>query len=348
MVFCMISALLLGACSSSDDGEGGGGPGCDCDDDPISVENGLVLTFEDQREERPSKVSVLFKIETADGDPVPNLAPSNFTILENDQRIDPLESQRTVRTDPESFSTFTLLLLDLSGSVIQDDAKLSELKTSTEQFAEAVIPQSARRNDNGFRMGIWWFDGSEDVHSLVDFTNDQRELIAEIQRITPELSEDPSTNLYGAVIQAVRILEDAMDDAENVASGSLVIFSDGEDQAGRAVRADALDAVLRTEATFSAYTIGLGTETDVATLESLGKDGYFPAENIEALQTQFDQVASRITADANSHYFLEYCSPKRQGSHDLTIQATNFDLSGSLTTCFCASGFSSGCTIDDD
>ena len=128
--------------------------------------------------------------------------------------------------------------------------------------------------------------------------------------------------------------------------GSLVVFTDGRDQAARRTLDDALNAIRNVEDDIAVYTIGLGPDTDEGVLARLGADGFFKSDNLDGLVSNFQAVARSITADVNSNYILEYCSPKRQGAHDLTVAVEIDGRSGSLTNCFCADGFTGGCEIE--
>jgi uncharacterized protein YegL len=124
-----------------------------------------------------------------------------------------------------------------------------------------------------------------------------------------------------------------------------VVFTDGTDQAARRTLDEALKAVNSVDQNTSVYTIGLGNEIDENVLEKIGKDGYFQADDMNELIQTFEEVANTIVADLNSHYMLEYCSPKRKGLHELKIVIYREGKGCSLTTCFCADNFTGGCKV---
>jgi uncharacterized protein YegL len=346
-------ALLLGGCSSSDDNGGGDGDGggnnadCGCTGGPEIDDEGIVFTFQSQEVEQPANVTLFFKLEETGGTPLPDIPATTFTIRENGQEISPFESQQTIRPKPGAFTAQTLLLLDLSGSVLQTNT-LARLQEAAQTFIGQIMPRPNEADFGAFRTAIQWFDGAADPHPLVDFTADMEKLNNGIESLNAELSEDPSTNLYGAVIQGVNRVRDEVNRASAaVSAGSLVVFTDGMDQAARRTLDDALNAVRNAEDDdISIYTIGLGNDTDEGVLARLGADGFFKSDNLDGLVSNFQAVARSITADVNSNYILEYCSPKRQGAHDLTVAVEVNGQSGSLTNCFCADGFTGGCQID--
>jgi hypothetical protein len=70
---------------------------------------------------------------------------------------------------------------------------------------------------------------------------------------------------------------------------------------------------------------------------------------MRSLVDKFKEVASFVSDEARCRYRLEYCSPRRKGSHQLKIKATNKDnhtIFGSITVSFSAEGFSGGCEIE--
>lgn len=341
-------ALLLGGCSSSDGGGGddGGSTECGCTGGPEIDDDGIVFAFEGQEVETPSNVTIFFKLEEADGTPLPDIAATSFVIREDGDEISPFESQQTIRPKPGAFTAHTLLLLDLSGSVLQSDT-LASLKEAANRFLDQVMPRKTERDYGAFRTAIRWFDGATDLHPLVDFTDETANLKTGVDSLTTEISQDRSTNLYGAVIEGINRVRDEMNRSRSVVStGALVIFTDGRDQAARRSLADALNAVRNADDDIAIYTIGLGPETDESVLAQLGADGFFKSDNLDGLVSNFQAVANTITADVNSHYILEYCSPKRQGAHDLTVEVKLGGQNGSLTNCFCANGFTGGCGIE--
>ena len=78
----------------------------------------------------PSKISIFFKLDDQEGRPVANLEESNFNIYEQGLNDDCLllasesEAERKISEREQIFSYATLLVLDLSGSVVEDFYKI--------------------------------------------------------------------------------------------------------------------------------------------------------------------------------------------------------------------------------
>jgi len=341
-------SILLVACSGGSDD---GGDDCDCDDSPVITQDGIVMRFEKKHEDEPANISVLFKIETENGEPITGIGANNFQIFEDNFSISEFESQQAILPKPEKFTSHTLLLLDLSGSILESERGLESLKEAAQSFVYAMMPDPESEDFGEIEMGIWWFDGAWNIHSLVDFSSDADRLLSGIDSIEKDISHDNSTNLYGAVIRGMEKLENMANTEEDstVLVGSLVMFTDGRDQASRNTKNEALRAVKNAGDSVSVYSIGLKSEElDEETLVTIGRDGFLSADNIQELVPKFEEIADTIRKDVNSYYLLEYCSPKREGSHDLKISVSYGVLSGTMTTCFCASDFRGGCEVPKD
>jgi uncharacterized protein YegL len=316
---------------------------------PRNSNEQFVLTIQEEFTTLPSKVSVFFKVDDKDGMPVAGLLGSHFTIYEKgrndvcEREISPFESNADISSRKQIFSHHTVLVLDLSASVTS--TSLVELKEAAKGFINEVMPAAA---DPSFRMGIWWFDGEDMLHELMPSTTNKTFLLGAIDGITSNMSDDPSTDLYGAVIKSAAKAEALLSAGESnnvISAVSVVIFTDGTDQAGRHLKADALNAVDKASKNIRFFSIGLGGEIDEDVLKKIGKHSFAFANNQTELNASFQKVAEIVSAEANSYYLFEYCSPKRDGSgvNDLRIEAEFEGKIGSVLTKFNATGFTGGC-----
>lgn len=312
-------------------------------------ENDLILSIQDQFTTLPGKVSILFKVSDADQNPIAGLTADQFTIYEqgrNDDCFNTIStSESFARISPNSqiFATNTLLVLDLSNSVLS--SSLDELKTASSSFVDNVMPASAIES---IQMAIYWFDGENELHLLNDLTSSRSELKSAIDGITTDISNDPSTDLYGAVIKSTdkaTELLNASTQGDKIGAASIVIFTDGTDQASRFTKEDAQKKVDNADLNISFFTIGLGAEIDTTVLTDIGKTFSVIAANKEELETTFNEISIRVSERANSFYLFEYCSPKRDGSgeNNLAIRVVDGSNQGSVQTKFNATGFTGGC-----
>jgi hypothetical protein len=313
---------------------------------------------------KPAKLSLFFSVETCGGQPVAGLQGEAFTIYENGTPISAYESRKTIQPKGQRFRMYTMVLLDLSGSVLSSGA-FPQLREAAATFVDRVLS----RDPESQRIAIYAFDGRQDVEEVVGFTADALALKQGLAKLELQQCQrnadcagfadrrtcsgwrcvDDSTNLNGAVVLGLGRLEGQGELEPEIPfrKSALVLFTDGTDQAARVSERAAKEAV---RASLShVVTVGLGGEVDASVLTALGKDGYYSAARPEQLTSAFDQVAARLSALAHRFYLFEYCSPKRSGTHQLEIiAAATIDeqpLRGSLRTTFDATGFESGCEV---
>jgi uncharacterized protein YegL len=354
LLFLMILTIL--SCGTSDD-DVRFDPNLDNDlglgqavDECIDLgTNELLLSIQDSFTTLPGKVSVFFRVTDVAGNPVAGLTADQFTIYEQGRNddcfntISPSESLARISPNSQVFTNNTLLVLDLSNSVLS--TSLSELKSASGSFIENVM---GTQQSDSFQMAIYWFDGQDALHELHPLTPSKAALLEAIDGISPDISSDPSTDLYGAVLKSTEVAESLLEDSRErntIGAASVVLFTDGTDQASRYREKDALDAVAGANSNISFFTIGLGTEIDTQILESVGKTFSVFAGNKEELETTFNQLSQKVSERANSFYLFEYCSPKRDGSgeNNLAIQVRRGSQQGAVQTSFDASGFTGGC-----
>ncbi len=352
--YCLI--FLAFSCGNADDDvsfnlnqNGDLGLGIPVDDCLSLGENDLILSIQDQFTSLPGKVSIFFKVSDASGNPVSGLTANQFTVYEqgrNDDCFNTIStSESFARISPNSqiFNNNTLLVLDLSNSVLS--GSLNELKSASASFINNVMPEI---DEVSFKMAVYWFDGEDELHLLQPLTTSKEDLLGAVQGITADISNDPSTDLYGAVIKSTEIAEGLVQEGNNnaiISAASVVLFTDGTDQASRYSEQDALNDVNEADRNISFFTIGLGSEIDTEVLTEIGKTFSVFAGNKEELETTFNEISFRVSQQANSFYLFEYCTPKRDGSgiNNLAIQVTEGDRKGAVQTEFNATGFIGGC-----
>jgi uncharacterized protein YegL len=356
LIILFFTAALAVSCGNADDdvnfrlgNQDGLGKGVPVDDCLGFPESDLVLSIQEQFTTLPGKVSILFKVSDTEGAPVAGLSADQFTIYEQGRNddcfntISTSESQARISPNSQIFATNTLLVLDLSNSVLS--SSLNELKIASTSFVENVMPATSQES---FKMAIYWFDGEDVLHPLNALTSDKEELKAAIDGITTDISNDPSTDLYGAVIKSTDIAADLLNDSTQggkIGAASVVIFTDGTDQASRFTQEAAQKKVDEADPNIAFFTIGLGAEIDAQVLMDIGKTFSVFAGNKEELETTFNDISERVSQQANSFYLFEYCSPKRDGSgeNNLAIQVKDGNREGAVQSKFDATGFTGGC-----
>ncbi len=346
------AALFLAACG------GGGGGGTD-DGAPAASNVGDVLPLESgPRVDLPGRISVFFRVLTNGGKGIADLGEGDFQLFENGNAVSKSESKQRLLSKPQVFRSYSLLLLDRSGSIAQSAQGEQEEIDAAGAYIE-LVTQSLDSY-----IALAWFDGETDIRPVLlddftplGFTNDKALLLEAIQNLHDQAPASTSTNLYGAIVSGLATLDgiDADADAQDIAfrSLSIVTFTDGTDQAGTSTLQQALDRVMETDVNgarrYNAFAIGLGSEIDVPKLRLLGPDGSIFASSFDDLVPQFEVVAKEVRDLANSFYFLSYCSPKQNGSgnHVLTVRAAKNGSSAEEDYSFSADYFAGGCGFLD-
>jgi hypothetical protein len=299
----------------------------------------LHLTPIKATQQRPSNVAVYFKVQTGSGEPIGGLTANSFRIYEDGQLVSQYESKQTILNPQVAAVHYTLLLVDMSGSV-SESGNGDVIAQAVGTFTERVEKEQ--------KVAIYAFDGSPNLYPIVGFTDQPGSAKAGVQVLATFKPKDPSTNLNGAVVKALDELDVALGRASQpLKFGTVVVFTDGTDRANR-VPADAMTQHIR-EKPFDVFAIGLGAEIKESQLNEIGKSGTAMAADKNAVVKAFDEVGARVDARTKSFYLLSYCSPSRAGKHEVRIEAILSDSqgkgekTGSLQTDFDATGFAPGC-----
>lgn len=299
----------------------------------------LTVTRVQTAADKPSNVAVYFKVEDHKGEPVGGLSTEQFEIFENGEVVSIYESQQTILNPDVAASHYTLLLIDMSGSVVDSD----DFETINE--AATLFTSKVEKNN---KVAIYAFDGSKDIHKISDFTGSAGGAQARAGSLTGFKPKDPSTNLNGAIVQGLEALDAGLEKAENpLRIGTMVVFTDGTDRAARVPQSEMLDAVKNTP--YEVFAIGLGAELSESDLQKFGKSGTALAKDSSEIEAAFETIGKRIEQLTKSYYLLSYCSPARAGEHTVTVQASHTPegkkkpITGKLETGFDATGFDKGC-----
>lgn len=306
---CVVMSLLAAGCSA-----------------------GLKLTRIEAASNKPSNVAVFFAVDK-DKEPVADLLASDFHIYEDDRLVSVDESRQTIVNPQIAAAHYTLLLVDMSASVSASD-QMHDISAAAIQFVGQVGKNQ--------RVGVYAFDGSKNLYEISPFSPTEQQTAQGLNSLDTFQSRDPSTNLNGAVVQALTQLDKSVHLADvPLKFGTLVVFTDGTDRANRVPLQEMIDAV---EASPDAvYAIGVGNEIDDSTLSRIGKSGYIRVEDSSAAAAAFNEIGERIVRYTQRYYLLSYCSPSRAGLHRVTIEADSDGSRGRLDYDFNADGYGPGC-----
>jgi len=294
---------------------------------------GLKLTRIEATHRRPANIAVYFSVETRDGEPVADLIASDFNIYEDDKLVSVDESRQTIVNPEVAAAHYTVLLVDMSASVTESDKLDLIVRASTDFVAEV---------ENYQRVAVYAFDGSSKIHPVMAFTKSGQRTSEGLMKLADFKTKDPSTNLHGAIVQALTILDGSLKRAKApLKFGTLVVFTDGTDRAARVSQQEMLDAIEGSD--HSLFAIGVGNEIDDATLSRIGESGYIRVEDSSSVADAFKEIGERIVGFTRRYYLLSYCSPARAGQHQVTVEAVSDDAKGSLSYEFDAKRFSADC-----
>lgn len=294
---------------------------------------GVRLNLYNSSVSKPSQVALYFSATDRRGEPVPNLTADRFEIFEDDQLVSQFESKQTILNPEVAAVHYTLLLIDLSGSVTQSGA-LQQLQPAVQAFADRVGQMQ--------QVAIYGFDGSPNIFPILGFTSGAGGVRGAAERLGAAKPRDPSTNLFGAVIDGLSVLDKTMQRAPtSLKFGTLVVFTDGTDRAHRVEPKQLYEAL--DQAKVNVFVIGVGSEIDESELRKIGRSGHFLSREPTQMGQAFDHIAQRVEAFTKSFYLLSYCSPARAKEHDLRVVAHGDSGRGKLTFHFNAEGFGPNC-----
>lgn len=311
---CLAYILLLAGC-----GAGGG----------------LRVTRVNSEQKKPNNVWVFFTVEKGD-EPVGGLEASDFKIYEDGGLVSEYESKQKILNPDVAAVMYTLLLLDVSGS-ITESGEIDNVVDAAQMFTERVGKTQ--------KVGVYAFDGSDKIRSVVPFTEAEGAVKGGLDGLRSYKPKDPSTNLHGAVVQGLVELRQALErEKKPLRFGTLVVFSDGADRAGRVTRDEMREEVGKKEYEhYDMFAIGIGDQKELesAQLGDVGRDGTEQGSDRSKIKQSFEKIANKIEAHQKRFYLLSYCSPSRRGEHVVRIEVKSpkVEGSGSLEYKFTADGF---------
>jgi von Willebrand factor type A domain len=297
---------------------------------------GLNLKMVDASVKKPSNVAVYFNVTDHKNVGVPNMTAEQFHIYEDGKLVSPFESKQTILNPEVAAVQYSLLLMDMSGSVT-NSGQAPVLADAASGFSERVGKTQ--------EVAVYAFDGAKEIHPIVGFTTGGGSVQGGINALRSYKPRDPSTNLNGAVIEALAVLSKQMEHAQQpLRFGTLVVFTDGTDHAHRVSREDLKKALDEVGAQISVFVIGVGAEIDESELKEIGRQGAVLSKTPAEVKAAFDKIAEQVEAYTKSFYLFSYCSPARAGEHDVRIEADVKDRGkGSIEYHFNASGFQPNC-----
>lgn len=243
---------------------------------------------------------IRFQALDRDDMPFDGLMADAFSIYEDDVLLDPADTLAVLDAFQDlSGQLDTVLLLDVSASL-----QANQLERLRNAVRSALIDNEPERGMlPGQRIALYTFDSR--VRRIVNFTDD-RELLNRALDNTAR-SASPSSNLYGAVAEAVTATDPELG-GDVMRAVSVVVITDGPDTANRLLLSEAIRLIGDKQV----YTVGVGEGADASSLLRLGTAGSILVSDYEAVEGALLTVRARQLRRLGSYYELRYASPKRR------------------------------------
>ena len=282
---------------------------------PTEKINGSLLTIDSAKitilsvtPDSFPNVSVLFKAERMDGEPVWNLTSDKMIALENQLNCKVLSIEQVSKNKPIDIG----IVIDHSGSMIQDASQLFNKDGFPLFYYDAnsniILPKNYRApidNAKGaVKKFISSFNSKKDFISVIGFSNivDRKlsltQNISSLNSIVDSMQADFSTALYDAMITGI----DEIKNADGVKV--LVMLTDGNDNSSKSKWNDVILKAKQEE--IPIYIIGLGDvnkDTLNIIANATGGEFYFTQTS-----NSFDTIYSKISRRVQAFYSLVYRS----------------------------------------
>ncbi len=320
----------------------------------ISAPRGPTITLEEISTDtlHPSFVNILFQATDSNtGEGITYLDRSNpriftdgvrkssfFTFSEEDREIEPDDAEadlQIVKRDIIDYEVATALVIDNSFSIEPED--LPVIKDAALEFINEKYEDQ--------KIAIYTF--SEDIELIQDFTFSKSLLKSAINSIQ---RSRPSTNLFGAVIEAADKVRPEIDEDFDLSAGdnqlregNILVFTDGEETQNSFTIEEVEEAIIG----IPVYSVGFGEDVDPEQLFRISGSVFgrsIVTPEIRRVKGIFRNIQRDIENTANSFYWLNYISPARTGVKNIVLSVDenqNEGPSGRIDTDFRADGFSS-------
>ncbi len=240
--------------------------------------------------------------------------PAYYTLLENGVHKE--ESRVSVEKSNNEVDSKVMLLLDLSGSIIDNSSTRDQLISSANAFISNVIQEGR------YDIAIYYFNAKKEILPLSSQSEFPTANVTILKNVIEKLRDesfverylkgyDFSTNLYGAVEQAGDKICSwiGCENKSRFEMGSVFIFTDGRDTAGLVSKQDMLKSL---KPDIQYYTIGIGDADNRTLAEISGKSRHFEA-SAEDIQSAFTQAYKNLLYNS-SFYKINYCPSTREGT----------------------------------
>lgn len=293
----------------------------------------LKVTKISAKSQRPSNVALYVDVHDGSGEGIKGLNEKSINIYEDGRLLPPNKARRAL-LPPRVGVKYTLLLVDMSGSLATRD---------TAAMASAVGSFVQHLSDKE-EVAVSVFDGSDEVSPFLGFGAGVEHVSALVDGLRKFKPRDVNTNWNGAIYQGLYALEQQLAASTfSPKSAALVILTDrGADLSFR-VGIDAMKKKVRTSPA-DVFVIGVGPNINRGELTEVGRSGVFLSNDAGSYQKGFDEISRRLTSGSEGRYVVSYCSPKRKGDHTAEIEVVSPSGKARVAYKFNADGFKAGCS----
>lgn len=309
--------------ASPQSGDGGtsssGGPGS-VDDSGADASVGrafpLKLTALSTPQTSTANITLFFSVVDKFGEGVADLKREDFRYFEDAQEIGIGAAEYDFSVSPltgQRVNIPSVLVLDLSQSVV-DAGALEIVKKTATAIIDGMLPEQT--------LAIMSF--ADTVKQRAPLTADKTVLKNAVASITQ--ADGASTNLYGAVQQAVGMWQDGFSGTSTtgqLTAGLAMVISDGDDTAAAVKLSD----VIKARGNKRVVTVGVG-DVKAEPLNAISSTGFhLQNKTFTELEQSIGSLTKKLSTLNRSIYLASYCSPKRAGDHNLVFTVTGNEVS---------------------
>jgi VWFA-related protein len=252
-------------------------------------------------------VHVYLSVLDGSGIPVSDLGRESFTVLEDLQKVEIQDVERTVDSP-----TNLVLVMDTSGSMV--GASITDAKAAAINFVSGFMR-------SGDEAAILTFD--DNIQTQISFTSDQKTITDGIDRITA--TREAGSCLYDAAYTAVQTISTLP-----TGSRAVILLTDGRDETPShaicsAHTAEQVIELASLETTHTPiYTMALGAGSDTEILQNIATQtgGFYLYSPSSSKLANIYQASSDAL---RSQYLISYQSTSVPGAHILSVSLNQAD-----------------------
>ncbi len=288
----------------------------------ISTKDSAKLSILGVYQDDFPNISVVFRAEKKNGNPVFGLSKKDLTVLENEEECQVISIRELSKQKPINIG----IVLDHSGSMDYDEVQLQRL--GIDMFDLPIDAQGLIEFPKGYVKPITLaksallefvesFNFKKDNISVVGFSSKvDRTLgltnnVGKIKRNIRTMKTEGTTAFYDAIIAGLKQLNGA--EGMNV----IVALTDGNDNSSYASLVKTINEAKQMD--IPVYVVGLGDVNRVMLSQIATETGgqFFYANSAKSLHTIYEKISEKL----QSFYDLVYLSPNlSMGSWDRSLE----------------------------